>query len=109
MKENLRIKSKLSRIVRNGAELENLFEACEWAVSVAGRQGGVTVLDTLGSFLDMPLGNEAHGNILDAINALTGQCHPSCRIGTGDYDDTSISEYEEAVAIPNHRSSYLIN
>ncbi|EPY4136398.1 hypothetical protein ACXDI5_005244 [Klebsiella variicola] len=87
MKINCRDKyaKVLNEIIANGANRQAIFVLCQSMVDAYGRSGGSLAYELLNDALDLELPSDAENVVLDALDALSGQCSPVSLIGSGDY------------------------
>jgi len=75
----------LSDLVNLGAGRETLFHFARSLVEDQGRDGGFIAFHAFNNVLDQELPESTEEIFMDVLDALTGQCNSSCRIGSGDY------------------------
>lgn len=75
----------IKKIIDNKADKNKLHNECCELVLMYGRRGGLLAYEMLSDSLQDELSAHTLENILDVLDALSGQCHPKCRIGSGTY------------------------
>ncbi len=75
----------LNEILANGTNRQELFLLCNTMIATCGRQGGYLAYELLNKALDNAVQENEEAVLVDALDALSGQCNPVSFIGTGDY------------------------
>lgn len=77
--------TSIENIIYAGADTRTLHAECSNLVLIYGRTGGRLAYEILSNFLHKNLPEQTLNKISDILDALSGQCHSSCRIGSGSY------------------------
>lgn len=75
----------INQMVAQGVSRQALFTFINDMVDGYGRAGGSLAFNILNDALDNDLPEEAEEAVIDALEALSGQCNRKCWIGSGDY------------------------
>ena len=77
---------KIHQLIKYIKDDKDLYQYVKDHVHDKPRVYGIEMYQTLCSLLDYFVNDELRFDyISDILDALTGYCHPSCIIGTGDY------------------------
>lgn len=86
MKKNrVNYEKEINQIVAQGASRHALFALVRDMVGAFGPDGGVLAFSVLNDTLDDNLSADAEDVVYDVLDALSGQCHRDCWIGSGNY------------------------
>ncbi|WP_312227379.1 hypothetical protein [Pseudescherichia sp.] len=75
----------INQMIVQGTSRQALFAFINDMVDGYGRAGGSLAFNILNDALDNDLPEEAEEAVVDALEALSGQCNRKCWIGSGDY------------------------
>ena len=75
----------LNEIIANGANRQAIFVLCNSMVENIRSFRQSLACEVLNDALDLELPSDAENVVLDALDALSGQCSPVSFIGSGDY------------------------
>jgi len=75
----------INQMVAQAASRQDLFAFINDMVDGYGRAGGSLAFNILNDALNNDLSEEVEEAVVDALEALSGQCHRRCWIGSGDY------------------------
>ena len=75
----------INQMIVQGTSRQALFAFINDMVDGYGRAGGTLAFNILNNALDNDLPEEVEEAVVDALEALSGQCNRKCWIGSGDY------------------------
>lgn len=75
----------IQNIINQGVNQTALLNACRNLIDDKGRTGGLAAYRLLSLKLESGLTGEAEEQVMNVLDALTGQCHVNCQLGTSDY------------------------
>ena len=85
MKNRVNDEKAINQMVADGASRQALFAFINGMVDGYGREGGSLAFNILNDVLDNDLPEDVEDAVVDALEALSGQCNRICWIGSGDY------------------------
>ena len=78
---------KLNWLINHDAASEKIYDTCVSLVNDFGDRGGVAAYALLLSALrTRNMDEESEENVLDVLDALSGECSVESRIGSGNYN-----------------------